>query len=299
MNSKQLQYAITLARTNNYSQASELLNISQSTLSKQILSLEKELGISIFDRNTVPLTVTPAGEHFLREAQALVYREDQLLRSLEQYRSGEKGRLVIGISPFRNLTVMPAVLKKFKKQFPGVQVLLQEAPSDRLREEAADGKYDFAVVNLPVDESLLDITLLKKETLALAVPNTMVDKIPGGEKTKEISFADCQALPFVVVAQGQEMRRYFDNLCAKNNICPEIAVEVFGGVTAAWSMARGGIGATLLPLTLLEETMPDNEMTLFSLKDTAFTRQPAVVYRKGQYLSPAAKYAIALLEEFA
>ena len=298
MNSRQLQYVITLNKTRSFSQASEQLNSTQPALSKQILNLEKELGIKIFDRNTVPFTVTPAGEYFIREAEKRLYEDDQLLRSLEQYKSGQKGRLVIGVSPFRNLYMIPAIIKQFKQKYPGVHVVVHEPNSTQLRKDAAEGKYDFAIVNLPVDASVLSVTPLEKEALVLAVPNEMVSRIPSAEKGRQIQFADCKDLPFVVVGKTQEMRRYFDSLCASTNTFPEIAAEVLGGVTTAWSMARAGIGATILPLTLVEHSQLADNLTLFTLSDTSFSRQPAIVTRRGQYLSDYAKYAIALLQQY-
>ncbi len=298
MNSRQLQYVIALDKTRSFSLASEQLRITQPALSKQILNLEKELGIKIFDRNTVPFTVTAAGEHFIRQAEQLLYQEDQLMRSLEQFKSGERGRLVVGVSPFRNLYMMPAIIKQFKKKYPGVHVVLQETNSTQLRKDAAEGKYDLAIVNLPVEESVLDVTLLEKEALVLAVPNEMVGRLPGKKTGQPISFADCKKLPFVVVAKTQEMRRYFDRLCAKNNVDPQIAVEVAGGVTAAWSMARAGIGATILPLQLVKKQRFDDGLTLFTLTDTSFSRQTAIVTRRGQYLSPYAKHLMTLLQEY-
>ena len=66
MNSRQLQYAIALSEIRNFSQVAEKLNISQPALSKQILSLENELGVKLFDRATTPLLVTPAGQQFIQ-----------------------------------------------------------------------------------------------------------------------------------------------------------------------------------------------------------------------------------------
>ena len=67
-------------------------------------SLEKDLGVRLFDRDCIPLRVTPAGEHFIQEAQSLLYQEEQLLKTMERFRTGEEGRLTIGISPFRSLS---------------------------------------------------------------------------------------------------------------------------------------------------------------------------------------------------
>ena len=171
MNSRQLQYAIMLSQIRNFSQVAEKLNISQPALSKQILSLESELGIRLFDRTTTPLTVTPAGQHFIQGAADLVYKEDQLLRSMERFKSGEAGQLVIGVTPFRSSYLIPDIVKEFRTAYPHIQVKLHEAGSDMLRKEAAEGKFDFAVVNLPVDESALDIIPLESDRLALVVPS--------------------------------------------------------------------------------------------------------------------------------
>lgn len=299
MNSRQLQYAILLSQVRSFSQAAEQLHMSQPALSKQILNLESELNVKLFDRNTQPLTLTPAGEHFIRHAQDLLYREDQLLHSMEQFRSGEASRLSIGISPFRSLITMPDLAKKLKEKYPGVQIQLHEVGSDLLRRETAEGKYDFAIVNLPVDESVLDVTPLEPDTLVLAVPNAMlplIDQQSDGPLT-EISLKDCAQLPFIVVSAAQEMRRLFEKLCAKSSITPKITMEVVG-LTTAWAMARAGIGATLLPLQLVHsDAMSDENVTLFTVHDNTFGRQPVIITRRGRYLSPCAQYAIELLTQ--
>ena len=298
MNARQLQYAVLLAQVRNFSQVAEALDISQPALSKQILGLERELGLRLFDRTTTPLSLTPAGEFFIREAQELLYKEDQLIRTMARFKSGESGRLVIGVTPFRSLYLLPPVIRQFKARYPGIQVVLHETGSDQLRKEAAEGKFDFAVVNQPVDESILDVIPLEPDKLALAVPNELVPLIPGMEPgvSAEVDFRDCKALPFVVVGQTQEMRKLFDKMCALADFHPLLAAEVVG-VTTAWAMAHAGVGATLLPLQFVAGEKFDQNMTLFNIKNTPFPRHPVIVTRRGQYLSQAAQYAINLLKD--
>jgi len=296
MNAKQLQYALELSRALNFSQVAERLNISQPALSKQIIALEQELGVRLFDRSTTPLTLTAAGEHFVQEAQELLLREKQLKRSMESFQSGERGRLDIGISPFRSFYLAPPIVRKLKERYPGLRIVLHEPLSAVLRKEVAESKYDFAIINLPVDDSVLDITLLEPDTLVLAVPNSMADSLPAtpGKTLPEVSFRDCRNLPFIVINQAQELRPLFNKFCAAADFLPEIAMEV-GGITTAWAMCRVGIGATLLPLQFITDSHLDDSISLFALKDNAYTRQPAIVTRKGQYLSEYARYAINLL----
>ena len=297
LTSKQMQYAIMLSQTRSFSQVAKSCNISQPALSKHIQSLESELGVKLFDRNCVPLKLAPAGEYFIREAGNLLSQETQLLHSMEQFRTGDKGQLHIGVSPFRNLFLMPAVVTRLREQYPNVQVVIHEASSDLLRKDAAEGKYDFAILNLPVDQSLFDIYPLEPEQLVLAVPNRFCGSLPHSDRDgiPQVDFADCGSLPFVVVGQGQEMRQVYDSLCAKHAVMPEIAVEVFGGVTTAWSMANAGIGATLLPLSFAKEQNLGGSLTLFTLRGHEFRRQPVIAVKSGQYLSEFAQFAISLL----
>ena len=296
MNSRQLEYAIALSEVCNFSQVAEKLNISQLALSKQILSLESELGVKLFDRSTTPLTITPAGQHFIQQAQELLYREDQLLRSMEKYKTGEAGQLLIGGTPFRSSYLIPEVIKAFRDTYPNIQVKLQEAGSDILRKEAAEGKYDFAVVNLPVDESLVDVIPLEADRLALVVPQEWMHLLPLEPDCKEIDFSICKELPFAVVQKTQEMRKLFDKLCAANNFQPNIAAEVVS-LTTAWAMACAGVAATILPLQFVNHRSHESNLTIVGIKNAAHTRQPVIITRRGQYIAPHARYAIELLTE--
>lgn len=295
MNTRQIQYAVELSKTLNISQTAERLGITQPALSKHILALEKELGVKLFDRSKSPMSLTAAGEHFIAGARELLYGEDQLLRSLEAFKSGESGRLTIGISPFRSLYMIPHVLRQVRERYPHVDIVLQEPASDQLRQEAAEGKYDFAIVNLPVDEAVLEVVELEADTMVLAVPQEMAQDMP--PSGAEVALDACADLPFVTVGQPLEMRRQFDAACVAAHFHPQVVAEVTG-LSSAWALCRAGVGATLLPLQFVRHMgVQEEQVALYSLRQPMETRQPVIVTRRGQYLSPYAQYAIRLLTE--
>jgi DNA-binding transcriptional LysR family regulator len=191
---------------------------------------------------------------------------------------------------------MPELVKQVRNRYPGVCVSLQEVPSQQLRKEVVDGKYDFAIINLPVDTSLLEITPLEPDTLVLAVHNSMTDKLPVSVDGKypEVDFSQLHELPFVVLSPGQELRLLFDKLCAAADFYPFISAEVMG-VTSAWTMAQAGVGATLLPLQFVHNQHFENNLSLYLVKNSIYSRQPVVVTRRGQVRSPYADFAISLL----
>ncbi|MBP3685895.1 MAG: LysR family transcriptional regulator [Clostridia bacterium] len=297
MNIRQLQYAVELSRTLNFSQVAARLGITQPALSKQIRSLEEEIGVRLFDRSTTPLTLTAAGEHFIRKAEGMLYQEEQLLRSMEEFKEGKRGRLTVGISPFRALYLMPRVAKALTEAYPDVHLVLCEAGSETLRKEAAEGKYDFAIVNLPVDETLLDVIPLESDQLVLAVPNELLPRLGKQREDAPLPLSACKELDFVLVSQAQELRRLFEKRCEHEGFHPRVKTEVVG-LSTAWEMCRAGVGATLLPLQYIQKAGTDEGVTLFPPAREMRSRQPVIVTRRGAYLSEYARFAIdRLLEE--
>ncbi len=296
MNSKQLQYAVVLARVRNFSLAAEELGITQPAFSKQIIALENQLGIKLFERGTSPILLTAAGEFFVEKAKRLLFEQETLLRTMEGYKNGDNGKLTIGIAPFRSLYVMPQLVRDIKKKFPQVNISLQEYGLEQLEKGLREGLYDFAIMNLPVDDPNFEVIPLEADSLVLAVPEGMVKLIKSVKESGKVGLADCEDLPFVVVGQNQEMRKLFDRLCVKAGVEPEIFVEVTG-VTTAREMVRAGLAATLLPRQFMQSETEHSSVVLFELEQDEYVRQPAVVMMRNQYVSKYAEFAIKLLKE--
>lgn len=293
MNFRQLQYAVVLSQNLNISLAAEQLQISQPALSKQILSLEKELGVTLFDRNTAPLTLTPAGENFIKEAGEILRREAKIKSSMAEYRQGDRGRLVIGISPFRATYFLSDIILQLQKKYKGLEIVLNETNSTQLQKDAIEGHSDITVMNLPVDEALLDVIPLSPEPLVLVLPKCFAQ---GVETLKErvLDLADCKDIPFIVLSKTQELRQLFEKICINSGITPNMTTEVVG-ITTAFSLAKAGVGATILPRRFVEGQQTDKNILVFDLKNTATVRQPAIVMRKECCLSKYAESAIELI----
>lgn len=295
MNSRQLQYAVTLSQVLNISQAAEKLNITQPALSKQILTLEKELGVALFDRSTTPLRLTPAGESFVVSATELLFKEENLLRAMEDFKDGERGKLVIGISPFRASYFISDVINSLHKKFPRLQITLNETNSTKLQKDAIDGLADITIVNLPVDEVLLDVIPLDPEPIVLAVPERFCAEL-NNSLNNVIMLKDCKDIPFIVLSKSQELRKLFDNICVSESFTPNITTEVVS-ITTALSLVRSGIGAAVLPLKFAEESKNKDGVRFFEIKNLSSVRKPAIIIRKGQHISKYAKAAIGLIRD--
>ncbi|MBE6728789.1 MAG: LysR family transcriptional regulator [Ruminococcaceae bacterium] len=304
MNSRQLQYAVALSKIKNISQTAQNLGITQPALSKQILSLEKELGVTLFDRDTTPLSLTVAGESFIKEAKEILSREDSLKRSMEEFKNGEKGSLTIGISPFRATYFMSDIIMELQKEFSGLKIVLSEKNSTLLQQETIDGTVDFSILNLPVDEALLDVIPLDFESVVLVVPEKYKQKVQTAKgKSGEyptVKFDSLSDIPFIALSSTQELRILFDKICEANGFVPNITTQVTG-ITTAYSLALAGVGATVLPAKFAQgnlRSIKDKNLGIYTIKNTSGLRQPAIVFKKGRYMSAYAKTAIEKIKTY-
>ena len=296
MNSRQLQYAVILAETRNFSTAAEKLNISQPAFSKQIIALENELGLKLFDRSSSPLALTPAGEFFIEKSRKLLFEEDVLRKTLEMYKSGKKGRLVIGAVPFRSSYMMPTLIKEVKKNFPEIKVVLSEYGLSVLEEGLLEGEYDFAIMNLPVNNPEFETIPLEEDKLVLAVPKKYKIFVKSNKNGEIDDLSAVKDVPFVTVSKEQEMRKLFDALCAEADFTPEIYAQVTG-VATAWEVTKSGEAATIIPKQFIDAKGGAEGIEIYEIKNTPYKRQSAVVLRRGQYVSEYAKFAIEELKK--
>ena len=293
MNSRQLQYAVILAETLNFSQAAQNLGISQPAFSKQIISLEEELGVKLFERSTNPLTLTEAGEFFIKKAKGILLDEEKIVKSMQKYKNGESGTLVIGVPPFRSLYMMPFLIAEMKKKYPAIKITLVEKGLAELKKGILDGEFDFAVMNMPVTEPELSAIPLEKDVLVLAVPRKLLGLLSkNGEVPKRLkTLSKCEEIPFVTVGKEQEMRKLFEKLCSASAINPQIYAEVTG-ITTAWEIVKEGLAATLLPKQFVQKEAALYDVELIEIQQNIYVRQSAVVTRCAQYVSEHAEFAI-------
>ena len=212
-----------------------------------------------------------------------------------KYKTGERGKLVIGAVPFRSSYMMPSLIKKVKNRFPYLQVELQEYGLPILKEGLKNGEYDFAIMNLPVNEPEFETISLEKDILVLAVPEKLKGLLESADAKVIDDFATVKKLPFVTVGKGQEMRKLFDALCFESGIEPDIYATVTG-VATAWEVVKSEEAATIIPKQFVKAKGDDKGVLLLEIKNAPYIRQPAIVTRKGQFISEYTKFAIEQLK---
>jgi DNA-binding transcriptional LysR family regulator len=302
MDFRQLDYILTVAEERSFSKAAQKLYIAQPSLSQYIQKLEQQLGVQLFDRTTIPLKLTYAGELYVETAKRILDLNQQLSQQMEDLVSLKRGRLTIGLSAFRSTYIMPKILPVFYERFPEIEVILMEGTSSKLEDLALKGTTDISIMTLPIEENLFHYEPILTEELLLAVPpnhpivSTFNDAELKGSIHPNIDLSKLSEEDFILLKQNQKLHQIVVSLCEKAGFKPRIILES-ESIEACHALTSAGMGITFVPDTVTEFRQFNEPPYYFSVKDHNPFRQLVVAYRKERYISGAAQKFITLMKE--
>lgn len=152
MTFEQLEYFIAVTELDTFLNAAESLHISQSSLSKQIIKLEKELGIMLLDRSRRSASLTEAGDLFYKDAKKLSLQYQEMLSKMNLYRESNLKSLRVGTLPILTQYHLTALFQKFSVRHPEIVVAIDEVEEINLLKGLEDGCYDLIIAR----EHMLD-----------------------------------------------------------------------------------------------------------------------------------------------
>ncbi|MDY4784744.1 LysR family transcriptional regulator [Pygmaiobacter massiliensis] len=301
MNFLNLKYFVLAAEELNFTRAAKRLYVSQQSLSNHITKLEEHFGTKLFDR-TPPMTLTPAGQSFYKNALSLLDLEKQTEQELEDIKNFCSGDLTIGVPSARGAVMLPLLLPAFHALFPQVRIHLLDGTSSEIDEALRRGEVDLTIGFNPRDPQICS-EMLREERMVVAVPNeTLKEFFPGRRREllvpgKPVSlslFSDC---PFIALRRSTWAGRIFFNCCEHEELTPRIVVET-GQVETLVSLGLSGLGAIVCPQLFLDATHRDlSGVTIFPLDYEEACQAITVNYLKNKYQTKAAKEFILLSKE--
>jgi LysR family transcriptional regulator, transcription activator of glutamate synthase operon len=144
MEMNQIKYFLTVAELGSFSAAADSLYISQSSLSKQIMALEKELGVELFDRSKRSIILTEAGETFRKHAHRLNDEYKALISSLKEYKSAAS--LTIVAIPVIAQYGITSFIAQFQSAYPNLQLMLEEREASTILPALNNHQFDLAFI---------------------------------------------------------------------------------------------------------------------------------------------------------
>lgn len=296
MDTKQLEYILKIAEENNITRAAGKLYITQSALNQQLLKLEKELGTPLFHRSRTNWHLTEAGEIYVRNARKMLQIKRDTYQMIQDLTEGRYGHLSVGFTAGRGASMFTSAYSAFHQQYPNITIVPREGVVRDLQRLISQGELDIGFLTLTDKDRTGDFyETIYTEELFLAVPsihpaaNTLP---PDGEAYATLDIRALQHEPFVLMDKRSTMRTMVDQIFSEAGFEPHILFET-GNNNTILSMLRTNLCCGILAYYYVKN-IPQG-ITCFHLP-TRPTWQFAASYKKGRYLSSAAKGFIDLMK---
>ena len=172
MNLNQLRYFVSVAECGNFTKAAANHYISQTAITQQIHALEESIGAKLFDRNSRPVSLTPAGKVFLKEVREILGKMDAALIRTREATTGLEGELRLGFTKGYEHSELPKHLRNFHHEYPNVLISCYRCDTDMLAVGLKNGEYDVIFTwdstNLRREETL-EVQVMERVPLRVAL----------------------------------------------------------------------------------------------------------------------------------
>jgi DNA-binding transcriptional LysR family regulator len=230
-----------VARHEHVTRAAQQLGMPQSTLSRAMVRLELDLGVTLFARHGRTVSLTTAGRGFLASVERALAEVERSAESVRADADPEAGRIAFGFLHTLGTETVPGLLRTFRADYPRVQFQLVQTYGEAMLERLRAGELDLCLTSPVPDAPDLVTRRLDEQRLRLVVPEG--HRLAG---RKRVRLAEAATELFVTLEPGYGMRKIFDALCVEAGFSPRIAFEGEEAETLR-GLVAAGLGVALLP----------------------------------------------------
>lgn len=267
MEIKYLKEFVTLAKELNYSSAAEMLFISQPVLSRHIMSLEKDLGMKLFDRTSKAVSLTKFGKFYLPYAEELARQFEKTEIKCRDYI--QKSKSVIRIGSVENLQLFDVdkVLIGFRQMYPKYSFEITEASNNRLQEMFEDHRINlFTTCLRDGEDAPYEFAPIATDCMYayICLSNPLSER-------KYINIKCLSSEQLFLPPQGTRFLSMIDGLLKAAGISP--STPFYGSYEAAKKFAEADMGIAIVPGEVLANGVPNGVK--------AFKLSPEIKYHRG------------------
>lgn len=271
---KQIHYALAIEKTLHFKKAAEQCHVSQSALSTAMNELEKQLGVTIFERNNKQVLITSQGRLILDKARKVKLELDELLQIAQLDKQPFATPLTIGVIPTIGPYLLPKVLPEVRKQYPNLKLSIVEEQSHILVEQVRAGEIDAAIMALPYPiEGLMSFEFWQEDFYWVCHKDECSNKL------QEITSAELEKDKLMLLKDGHCLKEHALAACEFKENQPESGLESASLYTLI-QMVAGKMGTTLVPHMAIDQLVAnESELNTIHLNEPGPHRKIAFVIR--------------------
>ncbi|GAA2283275.1 LysR substrate-binding domain-containing protein [Nonomuraea roseoviolacea subsp. roseoviolacea] len=247
MQLQQLSYFVAVAETRHFTQAAERMRVAQPSLSKQIKALEADLGAPLFSRARGNVTLTAAGEALLPLARRMLADAETARQEVAELAGLRKGRVRLGATPSLCTGLLADALARFHRDYPGIELLVEEGGSRDLVRALARGQIDLSLIIMPLqgdDPALVTEEVLRENLVVVTSSHEPLRK-------PHLRIEDLRGRPMVMFRRGYDLREATLAACRQAGFEPRLAVQG-GEMDAVLRFVEAGLGVAVVPSMVLD-----------------------------------------------
>ena len=290
MNLKKLQHLIAVADARSFVRAAKVVNLSQSALTRSIQSLESDLDMLLFDRQSNEVVLNPAGKLVLERARRVLFEAKSLTRDVELFRSNELGEVLLGVGPYPAVIMLADLMLDFGRKHPKMRIRAEVSNWDALLGRLAAEKLDFIIVETRLirDDPNIDVLRLPPHRGGLFVR--------GGHPAltdQAVSVRELRRYPFISVPVPRELRAsVLKSLRIPKSEALDLWVEC-NDLSVLKAVAAQSDAVLCTTFSAVQKELASKELVEVPLSsDVSILSEFGIAYLANRTLSPAAKLAI-------
>ncbi|HEX9014931.1 MAG TPA: LysR family transcriptional regulator [Chloroflexota bacterium] len=290
MNLNQLKVFCEVVERNGFTRAAEALYLTQPAVSRQVRELERHFGLELFEQIGKRIYPTEAGNTLYNYARLVFHTLDDLEVDINQIKGLKAGHLRIAASATAGTYLLPPLLGKFKKKYPGVEVTLEIYNSQQVEQLLLQHQQlDLGVTERPVQEDALYSEAFDTDELAIIVSP---DHPFAGRR--EITAADLRGERFIFREQGSGTRTLLDEEFARLDLRVRPVMEL-GSTAAVKQAVAAGLGVSAVSMRSIELELAAGMVKALRCPDIHTTREIRFVHHRDRRLSRAASAFLEIL----
>ncbi|MFG2312083.1 LysR substrate-binding domain-containing protein [Streptomyces sp. NPDC048566] len=257
--------------------AAAAIGTSQPALSGAVSALEDILGVTLLERTTRKVLLSPAGERLAVRAKAVLDEVGALMAEADAVRAPFTGALRLGVIPTVAPYLLPTVLRLVHERYPDLDLQVHEEQTASLLDGLADGRLDLLLLAVPLGMPGVTELPLFDEDFVLVTP---LDHRLGGREG--IPREALRALHLLLLDEGHCLRDQALDICREAGRADAPVTTTAAGLSTLVQLVAGGLGVTLLPHTAVRvETARSNQLLTGRFAEPAPTRRVALAMRSG------------------
>jgi DNA-binding transcriptional LysR family regulator len=291
MELRHLKTFVTVARLLSFNRAADVLNYAQSSVSVHVQTLEKELGVPLFDRLGRQIMLTEAGEHLLGYAGKMLDLEQE---ALAEMREGQEARGSLTIRVPETLCVyrFPELLRRFHSRAPGVALQLITCAHESLARDLRKGVTDLAfLLTESITAGDLEVEALGTEPLLLV---SAPDHPLAGRDV--VRTADLHGETLLLSGADCSYRRLLEQIMAEDKVLPGSTLEL-SSVAAIKQCVAQGLGITLIPEIAVRHEMAQGRLVALPWSEGTAEVACLMIWLRERWLSPRLQQLMQLARE--